>query len=193
MNKSIFTFSITINLLLLVSFLFNKEIILLLFSDKYLDSSLAFSFLMVAFYLHAMSNIMGYSLVSAGLPSITLKVGIASSAITLIGAFLMVPPWGFMGAVYSTLLAGLSALLFHYFYLIKYEMKIELISLVKPSLITITVLLLYYQFTPDNLISKSIILIVYIIAVYFLLPEAKEIFKQIVSHLFKSKSENNVN
>ena len=193
MNKSIFTFSIAINLLLLVSFLFNKEIILLLFSDKYFDSSLAFSFLMVAFYLNAMSNIMGYSLVSAGLPSITLKVSIASSAISLIAALFMVPLWGFMGAVYSMLLTGLSSLLFHYLYLTKYEMKIELISLVKPSLITITVLLLYYQFTPDNLIFKSILLIVYLIAVYFLLPEAKEIFSQIVSHLFKSKSENNVN
>ena len=29
--------------------------------------------------------------------------------------------------------------------------------------------------------------------VYLLLPEAREIFNQIVSHLFKSKSENNVN
>ena len=193
MNKSIFTFSIAINLLLLVSFLFNAEIILLLFSDKYLDSALAFSFLMVAFYLSSMSHIMGYSLVSAGLPSITLKVNIASSAISLIAALFMVPLWGFMGAVYSMLLTGLSSLLFHYLYLTKYEMKIELISLVKPSLITITVLLLYYQFTPDNLIFKSILLIVYLIAVYFLLPEAKEIFNQIVSHLFKSKSENNVN
>jgi chromate transport protein ChrA len=106
---------------------------------------------------------------------------------------LMIPPWGFMGAVYSTQLAGLSALLFHYLYLTKYEMKIELINLIKPSLITITVLLLYYQFTPDNLIYKSILLIVYIIVVYLLLPEVREIFKQIVSHLFKSKSENNVN
>jgi len=193
MNKSIFTFSIAINLLLLVSFLFNKEIILLLFSDKYLDSSLAFSFLMVAFYLNAMSNIMGYSLVSAGFPSKTFKANIAASAISLIGAFLMVPLWGFMGAVYSMLLTSLSSLLFHYLYLTKYEMKIKLISLVKPSLITISVLLLYYQFTPDNLIFKNLLLIVYLIAVYFLLPEVKEIFSQIVSHLFKSKSENNVN
>ncbi len=190
MNKSLFTFSIAINLLLLVSFLFNKEIILLLFSDKYFDSSLAFSFLMVAFYLSSMSNIMGYSLVSAGLPYITLKVNIASSAISIIGALFMVPPWGFIGAVYSILLSNLSSLLFHYLYLIKYELKIELISLVKPSLITITELLLYYKFTPDNLIYKSILLIVYLIVVYFLLPEAREIFSQIVRHLFKYKSGN---
>ncbi len=156
MNKSLFTFSIAINLLLLVSFLFNKEIILLLFSDKYLDSSLAFSFLMVAFYLGSMSNIMGYSLVSAGLPSITLKVNIASSTISLIGALFLVPLLGFMGAVYSILLTNLSSLLFHYLYLSKYEMKIELISLIKPSLITITLLLLYYQFTPDNFIYKAL-------------------------------------
>ena len=189
MNKSLITFSIAINLLLLVSFLFNEEIILLLFSNKYLDSSLAFSFLMVAFYLTSMSNIMGYSLVSAGLPSITLKVNIVAGAINLIGAFLMVPFWGFMGAVYSILLTSLSSLLFHYLYLTKYEMKIELVSFIKPSLITITVLLFYYQFTPDNLIFKSILLIVYLIAVYFLLPETKEIFRQIVRQLFKHKSE----
>ena len=188
MNKSLFTFSIVLNLLLLVSFLFNKEIILLLFSDKYLNSSLAFSFLMVAFYLTAMSNIMGYSLVSAGLPSTTLIVNVISGALNLIGAFLMVPIWGFMGAVYSILLTGLSSLLFHYLYLTKYEMKIELISFIKPSLITVTVVLLYYQFTPDTLIFKNILLIIYLIAIYFLLPEAKETFGKIVRLLFKYKS-----
>ena len=190
-NKSLLTFSIVINMLLLVSFLFNKEIILLLFSDKYLDSSLAFSFMMVAFYLTAMSNIMGYSLVSAGLPSITLKVNIAAGSINLIGAFLMVPLLGFMGAVYSILLTSLSSLLFHYLYLTKYDMQIELITFIKPSLITITALLLYYPFIPDNLIFKFILLIVYLIAIYFVLPEVKEIFNQIAKHLFKFKSEDN--
>ncbi len=191
MNKSLLTFSILINLLLLVSFIFNKEIIQLLFSDRYLDSSLAFSLLMTAFYLSSMSNIMGYSLVSAGLPSTTLKVNIAAGAINLIGAFLMVPLLGFIGAVYSMLLTGFSSLLFHYLYLIKYDMRIELISFIKPSLITIMVLLLYYLFVLDSLIFKSVLLIVYFIAVYFLVPEAKVIFNQIVKHLFKFKSENN--
>lgn len=188
-NKSLLTFSILINMLLLISFLFNKEIILLLFSDKYLESSLAFSFMMVAFYLTAISNIMGYSLVSAGLPSITLKVNIVAGLINLIGAFLMVPFWGFMGAVYSILLTGLASLLFHYLYLMKYDMRVEFISFIKPTLMTIAVLLLYYLSIPDNLIFKNILLIIYFIAIYFLIPEAKEIFYQIVKHLFKFKSE----
>jgi O-antigen/teichoic acid export membrane protein len=188
-NKSLLTFSIIINLLLLISFLFNNEIILLLFSDKYLDSSLAFSLMMVAFYLTAMSNIMGYSLVSAGLPSITLKVNIAAGAINLIGAFLMVPLWGFMGAVYSILLTGLASLLFHYLYLTKYDMQIELVNFIKPTLITILSLLLYYLLIPDNLIFKNILLIIYFISIYFLIPEAKVIFNQIVKHLFKFKPE----
>lgn len=188
-NRSLLTFSIIINILLLFAFLFNKEIILLLFSAKYLDSSLAFSFMMVAFYLTSMSNIMGYSLVSAGLPSITLKVNIAAGAINLIGAFLMVPIWGFMGAVYSILLTGFSSLLFHYLYLVKYNMQIELFRFIKPTLITITALLIYYTFSPDNLLLKLIIVIFYFIAIYFVLPEAKEIFNQITKHLFKFKSE----
>lgn len=191
MNKSLFTFSIAINLLLLFFFLFNKEIILLLFSAKYIDASLAFSLLMVAFYMTAMSNIMGYSLVSAGHPATTLKVNVAAGAISLVGAFLMVPLWGYMGAVYSMLLTGFSSLLFHYLYLTKYDMQIEIISFIKPSLITITLLLLYYQFIPDNLIFKNILLVVYLIAVYFLLPEAKEFFSQIVRQLYKHKYENN--
>ncbi|HOJ19879.1 MAG TPA: oligosaccharide flippase family protein, partial [Ignavibacteriaceae bacterium] len=188
-NKSLLTFSILINLLLLISFLFNKEIILLLFSSVYLDSAMAFSLMMVAFYLTSMSNIMGYSLVSAGLPSLTLKVNIAAGAINLIGAFVMVPLWGFMGAVYSILLTGLSSLLFHYFYLTRYDMQIDLISFIKPSTITITALLFYYLFIPNNLILKIILFIVYLIAIYFVLPEAKEIFNQITKYLFKSKSE----
>jgi O-antigen/teichoic acid export membrane protein len=190
LNKSLLTFSIIINLLLLVSFIFNKEIILLLFSDKYLDSSLAFSLLMFAFYLSSMSNIMGYSLVAAGLPTTTLIVNIVAGVINLIGAFVMIPLLGFMGAVYSVLLTGFSSLLFHYLYLIKYDLKIELASLIKPSLITIVMLLFYYLFTLDSLIIKSIFLILYFIAIYFLLPEVKEIFNQIVKNLFKINTEN---
>lgn len=188
-NKSILTLSIIINLLLLISFLFNSEIILLLFSDKYLDSALAFSLMMVAFYLTAISNIMGYSLVSAGLPSINLKVNIAAGIINLIGAFLMVPLWGFMGAVYAILLTGLSSLLFHYLYLAKYDMQIEAINFIKPTLIIILVLLLYYTFYPVSLIIKIILLIIYFVAISFLIPEAKEIFKQIFKHLFRFKPE----
>lgn len=190
MNKSLFTFSIAISLLLLVTFLFNKEIIQLLFSDKYLDSSLAFSFLMVAFYMTAMSHIMGYSLVSAGLPATSLKANIAAGAINLIGAFLMIPLLGFMGAVYSVLLTGFASLMFHYLFLKKYDMKMELISFIKPSLIIIIIILLYYLFIPDNIILKTILLIAYFITVYYLLPEAKEILRQIALHLFKFKSEN---
>lgn len=189
-SKSLFTFSIAINLLLMVSFLFSKEIIQLLFSAKYLDASLAFSFLMFAFYLTAMSHIMGYSLVSAGLPTTTLKVNIIAATINLIGAFLMVPIWGFMGAVHSVLFSAFASLMFHYLYLIKYNMKIELINFVKPSLILILILFLYYQFIPDNLIFKNILLIGYLIAIYFLIPSAKEIFSQIAFHLFKFKSDN---
>lgn len=191
MNKSLLTVSILINLLLLISFIFNKEIIILLFSDKYLSSSLAFSLLMVSFYLSAISNIMGYSLVSAGLPSTTLVVNIVAGAINLMGAFLMIPLWDFMGAVYSVLLSGFSSLLFHYFYLIKYDMKIELISFIKPTSITIITVLLYYTIGADILIFKIFLLIIFFIAIYFLLPESKEIFNQIAKHLFKFKSEDN--
>ncbi|GIK59819.1 MAG: oligosaccharide flippase family protein [Ignavibacteriota bacterium] len=190
MNKSLFTFSILLNLLLMISFLFNKEIIQLLFSDKYLDSSMAFSFLMAAFYLTSMSNIMGYSLVSAGLPSTTLKVNVAAGAINLIAAFLMVPIWGFMGAVYAILLNSLFSIILHYLYLIKYNLKIDLINLIKPSLLTIIVLLFYYQFIPDSLIFKNVLLIAYLLTIYLLLPEIKEIFRQIVRHLFRIKSGN---
>ena len=193
MNKSLLTFSTLINLLVLISFLFNKEIIFLLFSDKYIDSVLAFSFLMVAFYMNAMSNIMGYSLVSAGFPAITLRVGIIASIISLVGALIMVPIWGIMGAVYSLILVRFSSVLFHNLYLNKYKMKIELTNLIKPSLITLVALLLYYQFIPEGQILKGVFIIVYLIAVYFLLPGARETFNQIASHLFKQKSENKVN
>lgn len=101
----------------------------------------------------------------------------------------MVPLWGFMGAVYSILLTGLSSLLFHYLYLAKYDMQIEAINFIKPTLIIILVLLLYYTFYPVSLIIKIILLIIYFVAISFLIPEAKEIFKQIFKHLFRFKPE----
>lgn len=108
----------------------------------------------------------------------------------MIAAFLMVPIWGFMGAVYAILLNSLFSIILHYLYLIKYNLKIDLINLIKPSLLTIIVLLFYYQFIPDSLIFKNVLLIAYLLTIYLLLPEIKEIFRQIVRHLFRIKSGN---
>ncbi len=187
MNKSLFTISTIINVVLLISFLFNKEIIQLLFSIKYLDSSLVFSFLMVSFFLNSMSNIMGYSLVSAGFPASTLRVGVISSILSLSGALIMVPIWGIMGAVYSIIIARFSSVLFHYLYLIKYNLKIAFTNLIKPSSITISALIIYYLFTPDVFIYKALLTIGYLVAVYFFMPEAKMVITQILKHLLKVK------
>ena len=184
-NKSLFTFSIVINLLVFLCFIFNKEIILLLFSEKYLSSTLAFSLLIVAFYFNSISNIMGYSLVSAGLPAVNLKISIISSAISLLGAIIMVPTWGFMGAVYSFVLATFSSLLFNYLYLIKYKMRVDISMIIKPSLITILGLSLYYILNIGDIIYKCLLFIVYISIIYFFVPEIRLYLNKITNRLLK--------
>ncbi len=109
MNSFLVLLSTGIVFLVLVAFLFANEIVLASFSREYLEVSLAFAFLMLNFYLRAISNILGYSLVAAGNSSAPVKANIAASTVNIVGSLIMIRMFGYIGAVYSLLLMNITS------------------------------------------------------------------------------------
>ena len=89
-NKSLIIFSSGIIFFVLLAYLFNEEIIATIFSEKFINSSLVFSLLMFSFYLKGISNLMGYSLLSAGFSKVSFKVNSISCAANIFLSLILI-------------------------------------------------------------------------------------------------------
>lgn len=90
----------------LISVLFSQDIITLIFSDKYKQSSSVFAVLMVAFQMGIIVQILGYTLTSAGFPGRSLVENSFRAAMTVLGNLMLVPYLRTLGASLATLTAN---------------------------------------------------------------------------------------
>lgn len=187
MVKALNVFSVAISLLCIISILFSREIMLIVFSYKYVEVAPAFSLLMMNFFLRIMSNIKGYSIVSAGNPSVPVKVNVISSIVNASLSLLMIPWYGFIGAVYSILIMNLLTQVSYHLYLIKLDLApSKFIYFYSPILVIIvggSVLLYDY-----SLYIKVILLVLYLILNWYFVEEFKILLTQGISALKKIKS-----
>ena len=173
MNKSLGTISVFITLLVFFSFVFQREIILTLFSEKYLESSMALSLLMLNFQFRSTANIMGYTLLSAGYPAIPMRVNAVSSIISIGGSIIMIPIWGFIGSVYALLLMNFVAQIQYYHKLRRISIKTDLFKLLQPLLIFAAFIVFYYLVEVNLIIIKIFIFMLYLITNILLIKDFK--------------------
>jgi O-antigen/teichoic acid export membrane protein len=100
-----------------IAFIFQKEIIELVFSAKYQAASMAFALLMLNFNLRIIANIFGYSIVSEGHSSVPAKVNALSCCIGLAANLMLVPQFGILGAVYALIMMSTSTMLLYFRFL----------------------------------------------------------------------------
>lgn len=186
MQKSLNIISAAISFGVLASFIFKEEIVTIIFSSGYLASATAFSLLMFNFYLRAISNVLGYSLVSAGYSSTSIKTNSVASLFSITGSLVLIPQLGFIGAVYSLLLMNLVSQVIYTFFLRKYIFTLNTFEYLKPLLLLVVFAGFYALLGAADILVKIIFIIVYITTAWFLLPEVKTVSAQIVN-LVKSR------
>jgi O-antigen/teichoic acid export membrane protein len=98
--------SLTGALAALGTVVFSKEIITLLFSEKYAASSLAFAMLMVAFHMMFLLILMGYTLTAAGFPKRSLGQNAVNVLLTVLLDLLLIPLLGFIGPAFQQLISS---------------------------------------------------------------------------------------
>ena len=92
----------------LVALLFQNEIVLLIFSERYLPSAPGFGVLMVVICLSVMSSLLDYTLIAAGHPGYLPVISLADTVPSVIANLILIPAFGFMGAIAARLIANIT-------------------------------------------------------------------------------------
>jgi O-antigen/teichoic acid export membrane protein len=187
MNSSLVLLSTGIVFLVLVSFLFAKEIVLVLFSKEYVEVSLPFALLMLNFCLRALSNILGYSLVAAGYSAAPMKANIVASAANIIGSLVLIERFGYIGAVYSLLVMNITSQIIYESMLRRAGLAPHLLEYLKPFFLLIVALGVYWLFGTESYLLKLSLVVFYLVGSWFLIEQIKGFSHTAVKYVFRPK------
>ena len=188
MNTSLNVFSSVFFFLVLGAVLFGKEIIGLVFSEKYVTVAFAFALLMLNFSLRAISNVMGYSLVSAGYSNVPVKINSISSVINIVGALIMIPAFGYIGAVYAVLIMNVVSQVMHGLYLMKAQIALQYKEYLKPLGILIVLTVLHLLLGFESFCARLILLLSYVGLVWMFIRDLRKLAYSILPRGKGSKS-----
>jgi O-antigen/teichoic acid export membrane protein len=105
LNHSLRLLSFGLGLVALVAVLFSQQVIHVLFSDKYLPSTMIFSLLMIGLQTTMLGTLLGYTLTAASHPEHSLGQNLIRTALSIVGKFLLIPTLGLVGPAYADLAA----------------------------------------------------------------------------------------
>jgi O-antigen/teichoic acid export membrane protein len=187
LNNSLRIFSFFSFFFTLLLALFQKELVVLLFSKKYIASAPALSILMFALTIGLVGTIMGTSLVALGQSDKPVKVNIVRAGSSVLGNLIMIPWLGFMGAVYVTLISTCAATPINAWFLKKANVKVEISQCLRPMAVFIMCLSILWISQTDLLIIRFAIIFLYLVICFALAVVKKEDFNVILKTFTISK------
>jgi len=167
-NNSLRLVSFVIIFAALIATLFQKEIVRLLFSDRYIESAPALSLLMICLSVTAVGNILGISLVALGQSDKPVKITSVDTVSNVVGNLIMIPIFGFMGAVYATLISRSATIPFYIWFLKKAGVKVEFSQYLKPILAFGALGIIFLLIKPESVIIKLSLLVLFLVICMFL-------------------------
>jgi O-antigen/teichoic acid export membrane protein len=187
MNNSLVLLSTGIIFLVLVSFLFAKDIVQVVFSKDYLEVSLTFALLMLNFYLRAISNILGYSLVAAGHSSAPIKANIVASMVNIITSFVMIQKFGYIGAAYSLLIMNITSQIIYGVLLKRAELAPYLLEYLKPIFLFMVAVGIYWFFGADSILLALLLIGLYVGLCWMLIKGIRESSRSVLKYIFRPR------
>ncbi|MBN1202236.1 MAG: flippase [Anaerolineae bacterium] len=147
----------------LFTVLFQDEIITLVFSEKYLPSAPALGLLMIIFTLSVASTILDHTLIAADHPDYLPVISLADTVPSVIANLLLIPPLGFMGAVYAKLIANICTNPVSVWALLREKISVRVGAYLKPMLFMVICLGIYFGLGWDSLVIKSALLALFVV------------------------------
>ena len=166
--------------------LFSKDIVRILFSERYMASAPALSFLMLSLSIMLTGNILGTSLVALGQSDKPVKINSITTLANIIGNLIMIPRFGIMGAVYATMLSACVAIPINVWFLKKSGTRVDIskffMGILGYSVFGILILLI----KPEILVVKFALIILFVAFCFSLsivtVKDIRGIFEIIKSH-----------
>ncbi|MCZ6703701.1 MAG: oligosaccharide flippase family protein [Ignavibacteria bacterium] len=138
-SKSLGIYSVLMMYLVLFAFFFKEEIITLVFSARYAESSMTFAFLIFNIYLRGLADLMGYSFIPAGYPKIAAIVNSVGGVESISCSILFIPIWGFIGAAYALIIMNIISMIMYYIFLARYKIKPNLKEFLLPIILLLSI------------------------------------------------------
>jgi O-antigen/teichoic acid export membrane protein len=152
----------------LVAAIFRKEIVRLLFSERYIESAPALAIIMVSLSIAITGIILGTSLVALGQSDKPVKVNIINVTINIICNLVLIPAFGFVGAAYAALISHSVTIPIYVWFLKKARVRIEITHYLKALLAYCFLLTVFLLVKPISLITKLAFIITFILISFFL-------------------------
>jgi O-antigen/teichoic acid export membrane protein len=147
----------------LVAVVFSKEIITLLFSAKYIASSMAFSLLMMAFHMTFLVTLTGYTLTAAGFPKRSLGQNTVNVVLTVLVDLLLIPPLGFIGPAFAQVISSYAANPVSVWLLRRSDIRITVAHYVKQIVLLWIGAALFWWTRPDGFAYKLAIVALFVV------------------------------
>jgi len=176
MNHSLILTSTLIVFVVLITFLLREEIAVLMFSEEYAEISLALAFLMLNFSLHAISNVMGYSLVSAGNAMAPVRTNVVASAVNIGSGIVLIQRFGYMGAVYALLLMNITSQILYYLQLRRMGIAPRAFHYLRPFLLLAPAIGIDWLLGGRSFIVKALLIVFYVASSVLVIGEIRELF-----------------
>lgn len=173
MNTSLILLASSTFALVLGVLLFSHEIVVLVFSAKYLGVQSAFVLLMLAVSMHLLANTMGYSLVSAGRPERSTITNIVSMGLELGLSLLFIPQVGYIGAAYSYIIMTIIAQGMSFIYLRQVEVHLNLGVYLRPYLLLGVLAAIYLAVGSEAFLWRTLLLAMYCGLCLIFIPDCR--------------------
>ncbi len=163
LNRSIRLIAFATALLALVAVVFAEQIVVLLFSDKYAASGLAFAVLMIAFHVTFVGNVMGYTLTAAGRPGRSFAQSLVRTLGNIIGDILLIPVLGFVGPAVATMLSAYGANPIAVYLLRRSSVAVAIVPFLRQTLLLLVIAGIFVWARPSELIYKGAIVLAFVV------------------------------
>ncbi len=183
MNRGLILGSAALSLAALGIYLFRNEVILIVASEQYLEASFALALLMINFNLNSIARMMGYSIVAAGFTTVPVRINLVSSITNVVGCLVMIPIFGYIGAIYSLLIMNTIAQALNYYFLLKAGLKPEVLGFSKSTIFLVLLIIGYSVLGNDSYWVRGLALAVYMVSCWYFIPQVKSSVLYGIKHL----------
>jgi O-antigen/teichoic acid export membrane protein len=147
---------------LIVTF-FQRDIVVFVFSEKYAQSAPAFGLLMIIFILSVASTLLDSTLIAAGHPDYIPIISLADTVPSVLANIILIPIFGFMGAVYAKLIANIITNPVSVWALHREKIGVSVSMYIKPILFLMICLAIYFGLGWKTIILKGFLIIIFVL------------------------------
>jgi O-antigen/teichoic acid export membrane protein len=181
-NASLAMMSFAISIVTVTLALLQNDLIVWLFTEKYLFAAWAFSLFGMSLLVGVMSAIMGMTLVAGGMSQAPLRVNVLIVLCNVTGNWFLIPIWGLVGAALSSLAATVLSLPLNLWFLRRYLYKVNNWTYLTPILLAATYWALRYVLHMEGLWPRIVMVASYPFVCVSLSPPLRAGLREVLQH-----------